>query len=72
MFSLRCLIALVLSVTLFSQARGDWPTSLGDNARRGPTDENLPTKLQRKWVYSAPARPETAWGGPRAETIEGK
>jgi outer membrane protein assembly factor BamB len=72
MFSLRCLIALVLSVTLFSQARGDWPTSLGDNARRGSTDENLPTKLQLKWVYSAPARPEMAWGGPRVEPIEGK
>lgn len=68
----RCLIVLILSLTMHAHARGDWPTNLGDNARVGSTTENLPATLQLKWVYSAPAHPELAWSGPRAAPIEGK
>ena len=68
----RCVIVLILTATMFSHARGDWPTNLGDNARLGSTTDSLPTTLQPKWVYSAPAHPELAWAGPRAERIEGK
>jgi len=68
----RSLVVFIFCLAIAPQVRADWPTNLGDNARVGSTAEDLPTTLELKWVYSAPARPELAWAGPRSEPIEGK
>ncbi len=67
-----CLIVMLVCLALTPTAQADWPTQLGDNARTGATDASLPSQLELKWVYSAPARPELAWAGPRDAPIEGK
>ena len=64
-------LLLVLSTPIATLA-ADWPTHLYDNARRGATNESLAGPLALQWVYTAPAPPEMAWGGPRNDPIEGK
>lgn len=48
-----------------------WPTYLGNNARVGYSTETVDAELHLQWSYQAPARPDSAWEGPRAEPIEG-
>jgi outer membrane protein assembly factor BamB len=63
----------VVSLCVMSSSYGaDWPTYLAGNARAGSTDETLKTPLSLRWVYTAPAKPEMAWEGPRNTPIEGK
>ncbi len=59
---------LALSTPAFAE---DWPTYKHDSARSGGTTAELGAPLHLVWEYSAPAAPQLAWDGPRAEAIEG-
>ena len=65
---------LVAAVALVNSAlpteglrAADWPTYRHDLARSGATEETLPARLHRQWVYRAPHPSSPAWPEPGRE-----
>lgn len=70
MFRPRSLTLIVMTLVA-STAGADWPAYLNGNDRAGFTEAKLEMPLRLAWTYKAPAKPRTAWSGPRSTPIEG-
>ena len=66
-----CTAGLVLICGVGARA-GDWTTYRGDIARRGATQETLPSDLKAQWVILPPAAPQLAWSSAEGRVMEGK
>ncbi|QDT10621.1 PQQ-like beta-propeller repeat protein [Planctomycetes bacterium K23_9] len=69
--SLKCCLFLACLFAVVTTANADWPAYLHGNTRAGFSDQTLDPSLKLAWTYTAPAKPEKAWSGPREAAIEG-
>lgn len=64
-------LVLLCAITACPLKAADWTSYLNGNERAGFSETPLTADFQLKWVHHAPAKPETAWSGPRNSPIEG-
>lgn len=68
---IRATLFVTLITCFFSLTNADWPAYLNGNERAGFTNQEIDSELKLAWRYTAPAKPEKAWAGPRESPIEG-